>query len=561
LKSPRSLRLALLLAATALSGCAATAEAVRTNDQASLATDRAFATVPKADPTAGNPVVAHVDTMYFGQTLYRRRRGDDFPPGKDRVLIRSPGEVDLHGFAALVTKASGIPVALNIAKATGLAAGQTTTPGALAPASPMGINLPPLAPFPGPATASPATMATQAIASRTPTMTVLWDGPLAALLDLGAARYGVDWEYRDGVIQISDERTETFVIHALPTTSTLDSQLTTTAGQSGGGSSASGAPGASAGTSTNGAATLGASQKASLDAWGEIKTALGVIVGDRGRFAVTPSNGTVTVTASPAVLTQVSTFVREQNAILTRQVFVRVRVYAVEGSDSDDAALSFSALFQSAAKTYGLSFISPGSAPTSAVGTFTGTIIDPNSQFNGSKMVAQALSATNKTTLITELNLSALNNRPVSQQSVRSTSYIAQTAVTNGQYTSTTQLIPASLTTGFTVSLLPRIISGDRILMDYSINLSSLVALVNQTSGGQTIQLPTTDSDQGMQETELRSGQVLMLNGYIADSAADSRQGTGTPANFLLGGARSASTGKKRIIVTMEPVITSGGDS
>jgi hypothetical protein len=64
-----------------------------------------------------------------------------------------------------------------------------------------------------------------------------------------------------------------------------------------------------------------------------------------------------------------------------------------------------------------------------------------------------------------------------------------------------------------------------------------------------------------MQETELRSGQVLMLNGYISDSAADARQGTGSSANFLLGGTRSASIATKRIIVTMEPVITSGGDS
>ena len=556
MRAASPLRLALLLAAAGLAGCAATIDAVRTNDQTNLAVDRALAAPPpKADPTAGDPAVAHVDAMYFGQTVYRRRRGDDFPPQADHVLVRSPGEVDLHGFAALITKASGIPVALNIAKsgAPTAAAGTPTAPV---------LSVSPAPSFPGAAPGAPTTLATQAVTPKTSTMTVLWDGPLAALLDLGAARYGVDWEYSDGVIQISDERTETFVIHALPTTSSLDSQLTTTAGQSGGGGSpSSGAGGGAGASSTNGAATLGASQKASLDAWGEIKTALGVIVGDRGRFAVTPSNGTVTVTASPAVLTQVATFVREQNAILTRQVFVRVRVYEVTGTDSDAAALSFNAAFQNAARGYGLSFLSPGTAPTSAVGTFTATVVNTNSQFNSSSMVAQALSATSKTTLITELNLSALNNRPVSQQSVRSTSYVAQTAVTNGQYTSTTQLIPASLTTGFTVSLLPRIISGDRILMDYSINLSSLVALVNQSSGGQTIQLPTTDSDQGMQETELRSGQVLMLNGYISDSAADSRQGTGSPANFLLGGTRSASTAKKRIIVTMEPVITSGGDS
>jgi type IVB pilus formation R64 PilN family outer membrane protein len=556
LKPAIPMGLALMVAAT---GCAATSNAVHSLDQAGLATDRALLTPPKADVALGDPAVVHLDAMYFGQTVYRRRRGEDFPARADHVLVRSPGEVDLRGFASLITKATGIPVALNIAKANGSASAPNGAPAA---SGFVGSTLPPLAPFPYAGPGAPSTVATQAAASRSSTMTVFWDGPLAALLDLGAARYGVDWEYRDGVIQISDERTETFVIHALPTTSSLDSQLTTTAGGSvGGGSPSAGTGTPSQGSSTAGAATLGASQKASLDVWGEIKTALGVIVGDRGRFAVTPSNGTVTVTAAPAVLTQVATYVREQNAILTRQVFVRVRVYAITGANNDDAALSFNAAFQDAAKTYGLSFLSPGVAPTSAVGSFTATVIDPNSRLNGSKLVAQALSATSKTSLITELNLSALNNRPVSQQSVRSTSYVAQTAVTNGQYTSTTQLIPASLTTGFTVSLLPRIISGNRILMDYSINLSSLVALTNQTSGGQTIQLPTTDSDQGMQETELRSGEVLMLNGYISDSAADARQGTGSPANFLFGGMRSASTAKKRIIVTMEPVITADGDS
>ena len=554
MKAADFLRLALLVAATGLAGCAATQNAVHSIDKADLAADQAVGAPPKADASLGDPAVAHVNTMYFGQSVYQRRRGEDFPPRADHVLVRSPGEVDLRGFTSLITKASGIPVALNIAKA----ANQTNVPyggvaGAAPPISQPGQN--------GPFTAAGAsTQMTQGLAAKIPTMTVLWDGPLAALLDLGAARFGVDWEYRDGVIQISDERTETFVIHALPTTTSLDSQLTTTAGGSAGASSA-GAGSASAASSTNGAATLGATQKASLDVWGEIKTALGVIVGDRGRFAVTPSNGTVTVTASPAVLTQVATYVREQNAILTRQVFVRVRVYQVDATDSDDAALSFNAAFQNAAKTYGLSFVSPGTAPTSAVGSFTATVIGAGSQYNGSSALAQALSATTKTSLITELNLSALNNRPVSQQSVRSTTYIAQTIVTNGQYTTTTQVTPGSLTTGFTVSLLPRIISGDRILMDYSINLSSLVSLTSQTSGGQTIQLPTTDLDQGMQETELRSGEVLMLNGYISDSAADSRQGTGSPGNFLLGGTRSASTDRKRIIVTMEPVITSGGDS
>jgi len=67
-KASRSLHLALLLAATALSGCAATADAVRSNYQADLAADHALAATPKADPAftrrTGRDGYSQVRTSY-----------------------------------------------------------------------------------------------------------------------------------------------------------------------------------------------------------------------------------------------------------------------------------------------------------------------------------------------------------------------------------------------------------------------------------------------------------------------------------------------------------------
>ena len=535
----------LSLLSMALSGCAAQRHADHMISTATGVTDK-ISEPPKADPSRGNPTIAHVDSMYFGQSAFRRRRGEAFPPRVERVTVRSNGEVDLREFATLIAKATGVPVAINIGKAsaaTNAAAGNNGNSSAML--SPPIPNMS--------ATGYPIGQGgIGAMRGGIPTMPVLWDGPLAELLDLGAARFGVDWEYRDGVIQIADERTETFILHALPTSAQLDNQLTTTTGGDSGSSGSSTTAGGTTATSK-----LGSGQKAALDIWADIKTALAVIVGDRGRFAITPANGTITVTAPPAVLNQVSNYIRIQNSILTRQVFVRLRVYSVSLAEGDDSALSFNTSFQNAAKSFGLAWSSPGTAPTSSVGSFTASVLSATSPLAGSDVVAKALASTSNTSLITELNLSALNNRPVTKQDVRTESYISQTSVTTQQTSSTTSLVPATLATGFTVSLLPRIITDNRILLGYSINLSSLVNLQTQSSGGSIVQLPTIDSSGGLQEIMLQSGQVLMLMGYVADNAVDTRQGTGVSSNFLLGGTRSSSTSKKRIIITMEPVITS----
>lgn len=525
-----------LAIAVALSGCAVghqAREAVRVNDGVAAS---AMTTTPPAGD--GAPIIRRTNDMYFGVESFRKRRGSELPAKTEHVIVRSAGEVDIQGFATLVTRATGIPIALNVERTKAAAA------------APAGGN-------PAGAAAFAAGQPQKA------TMPVQWEGPLSGLLDLVAARYGVDWEYTDGVVQITDERTETFVLHALPTTADLDAALASSNGGSGSGGSSggSGTGGGASGDVSQGTGRLDAGQKATLDVWRDIQATVSVIVGDRGRYAITPANGTLTVTARPGVIAQVARFVRQQNEILTRQVFVRVKVYSVDISDNEDSSLNLTGAFANAAKTFGLGWTSPGTALQTPAGTFTASVIGANSEFAGSKVVARALSTAGRTSLISELTLTALNNRPAVKQDIRTQSYVERTAVTNQERSTTTEITPAKLSTGFSVNVLPRIISENRIIMAYALNLSSLVGIDRIAAGENFVQLPTIDSSGSMQETMLRSGEVLVLMGYLSDSAADRREGTGHPDNFLLGGTRQGSKAKRRVVITMEPTITSGSDN
>ena len=508
------LKTSAALSALCLAGCAATQNAGRQIETISTASEELASQMPRQGQSM--PVIEVSKEMYFGGEAFRKRRGAELPAATDRVLLRSSGDVDVSAFASLVTRATGIPVALNVKS--------------------------------------------QQVAANAPglkqTMSVLWDGPLAGVLDQAAAKFGIDWEYSDGVIVLSDERTETFVLHALPTTAALDAGLKT-GEQSGSGGSSGGSSGQSG---ASGEGQLDVGQKAAIDVWKDVQGAVAVIVGERGRFALTPSNGTLTVTSSPAVLAQVARFVRTQNDILTRQVFIRMKIYSVETGEGDDAGFKITSIFENAAKTVGVNWTSPGSSLAPVAGSLDVNIMGSSSQWNGSEVVAKALSTSARSTLLNELTLTALNNRPVVRQEVRTQSYIERTSVTEQERSTTTEITPAKLSTGFTASVLPRIISENRILLQYAINLSTLIRFDKGESGTSSVQLPTFDASSGWQETSLRSGEVLVLLGFLSNKANDRREGTGHPDNFLFGGTRAASTQVRRVVITLEPVIVSGVD-
>lgn len=508
------LKTSAALSVLCLTGCVATENADRQIEALSSTSEELASKTPPHGQSL--PVIEVSKEMYFGGEAFRKRRGAELPASADRVLLRSFGDVDVTAFASLVTKATGIPVALNVK----------------------------------------SQQATGNAASLKQTMSVLWDGPLAGVLDQAAAKFGIDWEYQDGVIVLSDERTETFVLHALPTTAALDAGLKT-GEQSGSGGSSGGSSGQSG---ASGEGQLDVGQTVAIDVWKDVQSAVGVIVGERGRFALTPSNGTLTVTSSPAVLAQVARFVRTQNDILTRQVFIRMKIYSVEAGEGDDAGFKITSIFQNAAQTAGVNWTSPGSSLSPAAGSLNVNIMGSSSRWNGSTVVAQALSTSAKSTLLNELTLTALNNRPVVRQEVRTQSYIERTSVTEQERSTTTEITPAKLSTGFTASVLPRIISENRILLQYAINLSTLIRFDRGESGTSSVQLPTFDASSGWQETSLRSGEVLVLLGFLSNKASDRREGTGHPDNFLFGGTRAASTQVRRVVITLEPVIVSGGD-
>ena len=143
--------------------------------------------------------------------------------------------------------------------------------------------------------------------------------------------------------------------------------------------------------------------------------------------------------------------------------------------------------------------------------------------------------------------------------------------------------------TGFTMSVLPRILDHGRILMFFNLTLSDLLSLdaVNVSGGSSSssnsssgdsssgdsnsgdsgsgdsgsggdsefIQNPVIETRGFTQEVAMKSGETLILAGYerVEDSA--DKKGVGNPKNTLLGGSQSAEKDRTILVIMLTPVV------
>ena len=75
-------------------------------------------------------------------------------------------------------------------------------------------------------------------------------------------------------------------------------------------------------------------------------------------------------------------------------------------------------------------------------------------------------------------------------------------------------MTPGTVTVGFTSNFLPRLLGGQRILLQYALQLSSLVSLDTVSSGGNSIQVPTISEQSASQSVVLKNGETLVLAGF-----------------------------------------------
>jgi len=541
----------------------------------------------------------------------RSDHGEPLPRQWERAgafVLKRATPMRLFEIATEVTNSTHIPVSVAPdvddanqqgqqapAGATGAGGAPGTAPGAAPDINAMlgTMGLSPSAsqtPFAPGNTAGAQGMMIRPITGTKAAMKVDFEGSLSQFLSQVEAHFNVTWEYSAGEIRLYRDVTRTYTVHALP--SSIDLQSTLSADSSSQGGSGS----------TGGGANTGSNQKVnssvSIEIWKDVTAAVNGIVGTYGHVTTAVSTGTITVTAPPQIISRVQRYLDGQNARLNKQVAVSVQVLNVDIKNADNYSFDLQGILQRGAQ-YGFTFGSLGGAISALPGVASGVaanatatpatpanpygnmasavktgsgmsfgVVNPNSALAGTNGVIQALSTAGRVTIRTTASVTTLNGVPAPLQVANTRGYVKDVSISDGTTTGSstgttrTQLDTATVTTGFSLSLLPRINpDGDGLLMQFGINISELNGANNgfdnftTPDGTETVQLPNINSRNFVQQAFVPNGATLVLSGFEQNTHNATKTGVGSPGFFGLGGSQSGQTERNVVVIMMTPVV------
>jgi type IVB pilus formation R64 PilN family outer membrane protein len=388
---------------------------------------------------------------------------------------------------------------------------------------------------------------------------ILRGGTFAEVLDVVATKTNLAWRFDGEKVHFFRYESRIFKIDALAGSLSTSS----TVGTTGSGSTASSGGGSSGGNSSIGSSSSSStSVKTNSDLWSDISGAIQSQLSARGKMSLMPSTGQVTITDTPDQLRRIERYVKDLNSALGKQVAFNVHVYSVESNVGDGYGVDWSAVWSTVASKYKLGLTNSGN--TQGLGNlFSVNLINAAngapSNWNGTSAILGALSSVGKTTLVTSTSVVTLNNIPVPVSVTTETGYLesVSTTVTGSSGTSQTSLKPGSVTSGFNMSLLPRVGDGDDLMLQFGMDLSDLVKLTTFTSPDNktSIQLPQKNLRNFLQRVSMRSGETLILSGFQQTLAQDTQNGIGSPKFWELGGSRNTSGKTTTLVILITPYV------
>jgi type IVB pilus formation R64 PilN family outer membrane protein len=532
--------------AASLAGCATTQSVDTRGAELRSEADDAMAR-RTADSPNELPYFRVVDELYLGATAVDAPRTRTLPEVFRRPLIyRQQRPVTLNEIAEFVGSNYGVPVVIT-RDALDVAAESVRDPVASLLQQSQAI-----------ASGGQQGQAqqTQPQAGISPTFTLIYEGDMEGFFDQLTAKTGTSWKWESGTVVVFGTETRIFPIDMQPGQTQFSSSIDST-GQAGGGSGGSGGGGESGGGSsgTQIASGLATTRSMSVDGFGAATEAVKGMLSPRGKMAALPSLNQITVTDVPAVLDRVDAFVRDFNALATRQVALDIRIYSVEMSNSDGMSIRWDAVFNGMGP--GVDFdIGGGGVGIENATNFTFENDRPGSSWDGTKLFVDALARQGRVTEVTSYSTTVLSGKPQSVQIGDQTTYLAnasQTVVPNVGVQRA--LTPGSVSTGFALHMVPTVVRGDEVLLSMAIDLSTLRELreVGNIEQGAALEAPNVSQRQLTQDAKLSSGETLVLAGLEQENLRDDRSGVGDASFPLLGGSRQAGKRRNTLVMLVTP--------
>ncbi len=348
-------------------------------------------------------------------------------------------------------------------------------------------------------------------------------GPLSAVLNELAAAFEVEWTYEDGRIVFRDYVTRQYQLSTLPSSVSVSSSI------------------------------AGVSSSAAFNIWSEIETAIEGLAGEESSISVGQSTGIVTATARISDHERIRDYVSKMNAVLGQQIAFDINVITV----TLDRANSVGVNLQAALSKVDQSITWAGGQRLSETsGSVNMGITRGSFSLNA---IIDALASQGQVAIDTRTGGTTTNNRVVPVEVVEENAYVAETeALRNdsGDITGITQKVE-TVTTGFTLNLLPRVLNTREIMVEYNLKISDLNRFRDFGNGEGAIQLPETSSTSFQQQAILQNGQTLVLAGFERRRLASMRRGTGRPEVIVLGGENSVTLERVAQVITITPRLLS----
>jgi MSHA biogenesis protein MshL len=284
--------------------------------------------------------------------------------------------------------------------------------------------------------------------------------------------------------------------------------------------------------------------------------------GDGRRLIINPMAGTVVVTASPAKLTEVATFMQAFEGSVQRQVLIEAKIVEVRLNSDFQFGIDWTRIAQ--ADKLGLGIQTANATTASGSPTVQFTLGGGGTKIN---VVLHALQSQGNVSVLSSPRVSAMNNIRatfnVTTDQVFFTVTSNQIVNQNGVVGTNQQVTPQTISVGIVLDVLPQISADNTITMNIRPHITSVVDIATFAldNGGQ-LKVPVVENRETDTIVRARSGETIVIGGLTQNSISNTQSGVpGLQSIPLLGGlfkGRTATTTKSELVIFLTSTIVVG---
>ncbi|WP_196160936.1 hypothetical protein [Reinekea sp. G2M2-21] len=296
------------------------------------------------------------------------------------------------------------------------------------------------------------------------------------------------------------------------------------------------------------------------DVWSQVIDAVSSIVGETGSVTSNPSSGLVTVTDTLDVHRRVHSLLERINKTLSQTIQVRLDIVTVRVNEEELDGLNINLL----ASNGNVSGVFSGRDFLSNSGSLGVSIVGETLSLAGTEVVLNRMRGLSSRTTQQSKILRTQNNHAMEYADTNTIQYLGSvqqetntdSAGGNSSFDAG-KLSLSELEVGLELKAIPHITDdSNAVVLDLWLSISDLVALRDETSGGQRVQAPEFKTATFKERLVISNGGSALIAAQEALVSDDANRGIFSGPLAWLGGSKNRSMEREITFLTLTPVIT-----